>query len=285
MYKDYADSIVATYRHLKMKNTLSSRLARPSPAKIKEECKQVCNKRYSKKDDEIIYTFFEQVGDKKLIIKAIEGSAIDKFRPLVNYLKDKTSDPVEKNIELLAWLIDYKRRPFKLGETYVPQIDETDKQTPLPDKLKWWERLLQQINDLITGTRNAKPGRKAIIAGVVFVAMAAPGYLMWKNKSLSSALERHESCMYWTGDHYERISCNQKIPGVVPIALDTEKLNSFKRITRPDTITYWSVGKVWYIKRNKKLEYFTAPGSDPNDPTARLSPISVHIIKTHLRPE
>lgn len=36
--------------------------------------------------------------------------------------------------------------------------------------------------------------------------------------------------MFWTDDHYQIVSCNQKIDGAVVYALDTLKKNSSKRL-------------------------------------------------------
>lgn len=40
----------------------------------------------------------------------------DKFRPLVNLLKDRVRDPRHSIIELLGWLIDFNPRPHALWE-------------------------------------------------------------------------------------------------------------------------------------------------------------------------
>lgn len=90
-------------------------------------------------------------------------------------------------------------------------------------------------------------------------------------------------CMYWTGEQYTAIPCNQRKEDALIIALDTARLRNFRRITRPDTITYQAIGHVWYIKRNNALEYYTAGGKHPEDPNKNLRPITKYMIDKYLR--
>jgi hypothetical protein len=46
------------------------------------------------------------------------------------------------------------------------------------------------------------------------------------------------------------------------IGLDTGKLAHFKRIKRPDTLTANSDRKVWHLKLNSRVGFYTAPGFD-----------------------
>jgi len=45
--------------------------------------------------------------------------------------------------------------------------------------------------------------------------------------------------------------------------LDSKKLVHFKKITRKNTITLRSIGKVWYSKIKNKVELFTDTGYNP----------------------
>jgi hypothetical protein len=90
--------------------------------------------------------------------------------------------------------------------------------------------------------------------------------------------------MYWAGDHYEQVSCNQKLGDTMVIALDTFKLRHFKKITRPDTITGYSLGRVWYIKMDGRVEFYTADGHHPIQQQRRLKPLSDYIIFKYIRP-
>ncbi|MCH5718550.1 hypothetical protein [Niabella hibiscisoli] len=43
----------------------------------------------------------------------IENFSIDKFRPLVKYIKEPDIETAFKNVELLAWLINFEPRPLE----------------------------------------------------------------------------------------------------------------------------------------------------------------------------
>ncbi|MCH5718552.1 hypothetical protein [Niabella hibiscisoli] len=92
-----------------------------------------------------------------------------------------------------------------------------------------------------------------------------------------------KQCMYWTGDHYEAVPCSRKIDDVIVIALDTVKLRRFKKITRPDTITENDIGRVWYTRINKQLEFYTAYDNHPTQPQFRLKPITGYIIDKYIQ--
>src|SRR5205085_535690 len=100
-------------------------------------------------------------------------------------------------------------------------------------------------------------------------------YRLWKTPE--------QSCMYWSDDHFERISCNQKKKLVLVIAFDSVRYHDFKKITKQDTITYAAIGHVWYSKKDNELEYYTSDGYHPVRVTDHLKPITAHIIDTHLK--
>ncbi len=94
-----------------------------------------------------------------------------------------------------------------------------------------------------------------------------------------------EGCMYWASDHYERVACNEKHGDTLVIALDTFRLKHFKKINDPDTITQNSIGRVWYIKIDNQIEYFTSDGDYPPEPNRKLKPITLYMIKAHIHPD
>ena len=89
--------------------------------------------------------------------------------------------------------------------------------------------------------------------------------------------------MYWIGNEYKRVSCSEKHGDTLIVALDTFRLQHFKKINDPDTITANAIGSVWYIKVNGKMECFTAGGDYPLDPNRKVKPITLYMIKTHIR--
>jgi len=118
MFIDYKNLIFESYRQKKLANAIPLNLIYPTSAKIKAECMAACELRYNRKDDKGLKTFFGQYDDKAGCLKAIAKCATDTFKPLANFLKAATADTDMKNIELLAWLIDFKLRPFEFGRKY-----------------------------------------------------------------------------------------------------------------------------------------------------------------------
>jgi hypothetical protein len=111
--------------------------------------------------------------------------------------------------------------------------------------------------------------RKAIAALIVIVLA---GGIYWQ-------LTRQ--CMYWAGDHYQSSSCNIKLGDTAIIAFDEQKAR-LKKINRPDTISYKAIGRVWYVKIDKGIEYYTADGFHPIDTRRKLHPITKYMIDMHI---
>jgi hypothetical protein len=91
--------------------------------------------------------------------------------------------------------------------------------------------------------------------------------------------------MFWADDHYQPISCNQKVDNVQVIALDSVNLYHFKKITLPDTITLNAIGFVWYAKYRGTIEFYTDSGFHPIDPGLRLKRITAYMIRKYIHGE
>jgi hypothetical protein len=89
--------------------------------------------------------------------------------------------------------------------------------------------------------------------------------------------------MYWAGDHYQQVSCSQKLGEILIIPFDAEKLARFRKITRPDTITEDALGSIWYAKFNNAYECYTAPGNHPIDTTMQLKLLTDYVLIRHIR--
>lgn len=127
--------------------------------------------------------------------------------------------------------------------------------------------------------------RTIIIACSTFLLLILGGYfLFWRPNTVRSPIKPllAQQCMYWTGDHYEPISCSEKInnPSVVP--LNTHRLNRLRKITSPDTLTKNSVGRVWYTRISGKHEFFTDSGRHPIDTAKKLRPLTRYILANHV---
>ncbi|WP_300671334.1 hypothetical protein [Soonwooa sp.] len=126
------------------------------------------------------------------------------------------------------------------------------------------------------------------IFGVLFILGSAfGGYQFFKPKQNTSTIQNLISatvsgCMYWNGDEYLQEDCDKINDKVNLIPLNQEKLEHFKRITNPDTLTLHSVGKVWYSKYNNEVTFFTTQGKNPENGKT-LKPVTEYILNKYTQ--
>ena len=78
-------------------------------------------------------------------------------------------------------------------------------------------------------------------------------------------IERRKECMYWNNLEYIPVFCDQNIANFKVVQRNEDFLK-VKKITRPDTLTIENaIGKVWYDKSNKNVEFFTHHGIHPEN--------------------
>ncbi|HEY8959003.1 hypothetical protein [Chitinophaga sp.] len=309
LFIDYQQLVMHAYEQKKVNNALPHGLTHLTPAKLKDECVKRCTKEVSRRDEKVIRDFCGDLNESRNYYTILQRCDTDKFRPLVNYLKGKSENTEEKNIELLAWLIDFPDRPWKIGkqisgdgdineelllnEAAPVTGDQTIVRSPATFLLAAGsgEPIETQVTPGIPGEKSGgnktgNPGdqkisrksTKTLVAAVMLSLVLGTGSTWWwKEKNHTG------DCMYWREDHYEPIACNEKIPNTVIIALDAIKLKSFRKITRPDTISYQAIGKVWYSKIDTNMEYFTSPGEHPVIYGRQLKPITAYIIDKHIK--
>ena len=280
MFADHQAKVFKRYQQLKVEGPLSANLKVPAPARLRDECESVIEKRFSKDDQEILSSFFGEHADLDDYVRAIGDIDIDLFRPLERFMKGSVLNPHTKHVELLAWLIDYNPRPYRATDMYA--VPEKPTIELIADPLH--EKGDADNAQLFPGVRLTKKISLAKTAGIVLMILIASGlvvYLVLGNYKNVGV----QKCMYWTGDHYEAISCDAKPADTTAtvIGLDSNKITHFKRITRADTLTAASIGKVWYIKINDDVEYYTSPGEPPAHPGRRLLPLTAHILDVHPR--
>ncbi|WP_139785319.1 hypothetical protein [Chryseobacterium phocaeense] len=102
----------------KEKGELSLHLTEPTPSRLKSECIIVYSERFKEKDTKALRLFFQTKEDTTDYSSSIRNIDTDKFKPLCNFLKGRTSDTDAKNIELLSWLIDFEPRPYDHKNRY-----------------------------------------------------------------------------------------------------------------------------------------------------------------------
>ncbi|MBC7653948.1 MAG: hypothetical protein H7098_05665 [Oligoflexus sp.] len=301
MFSEYKKQVLKVYEKQKIDNNLSLNLQRPTPAKIKSECLNVIAERYSPKEDEqILQTFFGAQNGAKEYLSSIKKFDIDKFRPLLNFLKGFTNHTEDKNIELLAFLLNFKPRPHLFDYDYQNiRIEENqDLESEIVPKgkilenqpsIKQSEKSEVKKQGVIIGFKNYPSTKKrkyllTFIAVICLISIMAT--ILSKRKSINALLiasQTNQNCMYWTKDHFKMIDCERNNLNVQTIAYDEIKFNDQKKITRIDTLTDACIGKIWYSKIDNNIEFFTAAGMHPEHIENSLKLITKHIYEKYIK--
>jgi len=322
MFEDYQKAVLAFYHEQKKHPDFPELLRKPTTAKIKKLCLKFYDSRFTPEADDIFSMFFDvdKLGTdfRRLIKKADVGD----FRPLYNHLLEVTTTTDIKNSDLLAWLINFQYRPSYLyeklleeekeavsseGETNSEQIGDASGPAIVEEPVKEEEKPPVPVivlpvpildpkvqsngensrTNTLNGDNKVKPTtpfKNAIIVGIACLIVATTSIIVWKGYNIRIAKidDPNAKCMYWKEDHYERIACNETVGGATVINVNEKKLANFRRIMIPDTLTEYSLGKVWYTKINGKHQFFTDSGTHPIDTLRVLSPLTPYILYRYI---
>lgn len=268
--QEYKELVLAYYDELVKTGALSSELLSPTPGSIKSKVLKRCSEGFDSKDEKTLQSFVGRKADVGEYYKVVDISSADLYRPLVKVLKKRSVNTNLRNIDLLAWLIDYKPRPFR--PDLVPPI----KKIPATfDQL-----VLRPTNDPADPEQQRKTKSKVmVVTGSILIALVLIGIIgIWQYEKRIAVY----GCMVWHDDRYQPVGCGDNSSGTKPSPINHQLMDHFKRITRPDTLTLSSIGKVWYAKYNGRVEFYTAPGPHPLDSNRRLLPVSDHILKKYV---
>jgi hypothetical protein len=295
--------VLNDYKKKRSEDLLHRDLEEGSPAKLREACVREYGSRSIGKDEKLLREFFEHTGDLGDLQNVIKGFDINKLKPLSKFMRGETGSPKDKIVELLAWLIDFKDRPYDYKKDYSEKVIGKGTETPLPtgetpaqtngtggedagndaqDKPGAESDDHQSVGSTIQsvpaeGQETRLPGKRIITIVLIFVAAGFLLYWLHKNRATG-----HEACMYWADDHYELVSCRKQMENAIVIGLDSEKLVHFRRITRPDTITGLSIGSIWYTRYKGEIEYYTSNGFHPIDFQLRLKPLTLYVLRKYI---
>lgn len=292
----YKADIVRFYHEKKASvPPISPNLIHPTPARLRDECLRKFKRPQGKTDLQAIAAFFELNDDDRSYEAAIRRFDPDKFRPLNNYLKGKLGDTDIRNVELLAWLIDFQPRPYISAIDYErrKKLWDSPERSAQPSgavHTEEWEKEISPTSDggnvIISDPPEARPKwfmkiPKRIAAIVIFAIPCLIGYIMWKESRLfSSALSGQ--CMYWAADHYQPVACDQAVPNAILLPLNEELITSKKKVSDLGTITKSTFEAYWYSKIHGKVEFFTAGGEHPVDTGKILKPMTRYMFEKYI---
>lgn len=296
MYIDYRKDIVSFYKEGQKKASLPKRLIFPTTAGLKSECELMLAKQITRDDFRTLAEFLKagRGSDQAVVFKALRNCDPDRFKPLVKFLKGEAQNTAHVNIELIACLIDFPNRPYK--DTYVSSTEKIKEEIVDDKKITPKEpsnhNEENKVDPVVAGEININDQkqpwnkksflsnltrRQALFAIITILLPVIIGfyYVMDKNTS-------NEQCMMWMGDHYEQTSCETKQDTLV-IPLDIKRMNNLRKITHEEAKTLSAKQKLWYIRRNGDIEYYTASGTHPIDPERQLNRLTPYMIRTHLK--
>lgn len=295
----YSKAVLADFHKKLAANDLSINVRQLSPASLKDACLERCRMVFRNEDALPLVAYFGEGRDQNACLQAIARLEIDKFRPLGYFIKGRTQNPDDKVVELVAWLIDFKDRPYDPRKDYsiapdsplglpieVPikvdpvELMELDENEERPQPISSASIKYAQTPSTESDKKRKKL-KKIIITITIVMAAGMVSYWAWLRKPTLPRIEG-QRCMYWVNDHYQPIDCNQKVENAQVIALDTAIFYHFKKINQPDTITFKAIGSVWYARYRGGYEFYTAEWYLPIDPTIRLRPITEGIIRLHV---
>ena len=305
-FEQYTEAVILAYESKKKDGKLPSYLQHHTPANLKKEFVDEFPRRYKPQDKKIFKLLLGTAENAEEYYQKIRASDSDIFRPLNYYLHGNIVRPRDVTIYLLAWLIDFEPRPFQPGMIYqlgLPEEEVTtgaDGPQPESENNKSFGKLQNTLDANVLITPNTKvleeevvsrqrldgvnpvtwifgipvKFKRTIIAFCATVAVLASIYVAY-------ILKPHE-CMYWDGDQYQAIACDQKVEGASTIALDPVRLDEVKRITNMSAITRKDIGKIFYLKESGKVEFYTGSGENPADTRKRLLPMTEHIFEKYV---
>lgn len=264
---EYRDLVLKEYERLAKSGTLPFNLISPTRKSLKDECVKACSERYESKDEPLLSTFFGSKENAEAYVKAIQHTSAEEFKTLHNFLNNHRIKTSFDNIRLLAWLIDFKPRPYHMN---LPPVQL--KNMPQPQGLHDRDKAPE------VAVSPAKPYKKALIAAIVIVSLSI-GYIVYK---MPPGLNGDEDCMVWANDHFQPVYCKGLSGTTLKWPVNYKLVEEFKKITEPDTLTNYSVRKVYYANFKGRHEFFTTDGPFPLDTNRRLLPMTTHIFEKYV---
>lgn len=305
MFSEYKIRVLDLYKFKLKEGSLPLNLMQPTPARLKREC-LVAFERIKNEDLKTLSDFFGPRKNPTEYVQLIKRIETDKFRPLESFLKGRVQNPDDKNIELLAWLIDFPGRPYRFG---TGSFEEDCTPTEIEEAGKINHPLSEADQQTISGAGTvlsspavtaryyvedktwlssiSKYKTQILIAGIILI-LGIIGFSFERYVSGNAATEDSKSgnaCMYWEGEQYVETACDKQIPNTIVIGLDQFKLDHFKKITQLDSIAESDIGRVGYYKiKRDKVEFYTSGGTHPEYPNKHLKPMTWYIYNKYVKP-
>lgn len=320
-FEDYKEAVIEAYEKKKTEGTLPHNLLHHTDANLKKEVLEEFATRYLPRDNEIFKNFFGRADNREQYFKKVNDCKPSLFRPLNIFLKEgKARKTHNRNIEMLAWLTDFHPRPFVPGDPYDFGVRTPPVQSK-PEDFKDPLKILPTVTTAMPGTNDhqilnpeipgqgfssALPGEGGDEPTVPVAGAGTSGIRKLTEQLLNLARpvkERPKSFlaglviatsvlilyiitkpykMYWNGNEYRTVLSYQNMDGTFIVPIDTFQLRHQKRITDLSSITRNHIGIVYYSRLDWVYKFYTVGGTNPEDTSRRLLPLSEGIYKNHV---
>lgn len=216
-------------------------------------------------------------------------------------IRDNT-EPNIKDIKILDKLSEYVgyKDFLDFSRTFVKKEEETNKTTVKIKVDEHEESLSEKISNIIITITNEqhfkvpefiKQNGLGIIEMAFILCLVTGNVVFSNNKKMNNnyssplgfmsgmASMGEKKYMYWNGERYIGTDSSYISPGINVVAMNTLKLQHFRKIMRKDTLTdVNALGKIWYSKYNNEVEFFTDDGIDPDNgrELRRVSPLIIY---------
>lgn len=319
MFEDYKSSLLDFYHVKRKSHRLTLNLDQPGREKLRKECVEVFFRKNTQKDKDFIRSIFDPRNQFDDQVRSIERFKLDKFRPLVSFMVEGRSTRDEGLVKLLAWLIDFpsynewrelseEELKFLFEEAAKKPEEEMENRAVEPDTSEPTSNV-EEPGVVTTPTsttiiiRDSKPTGKdpdtewpkppvyeprfslpyITISCIILLFIGITSFVAWERSTIAVRTPaKEEKCMYWNEDHYEPVKCDAQIANATIIPLDLKKLQHQRKINLSDTLTSYSLGKVWYKGFVKDHEFFTAAGTYPADTTRVLKKLTPIILSKYI---
>lgn len=274
--EEYKELVLAYYEGLAKTGDLSSELLSPTPGNIKNQILNTLSNGLDSKDEKTLESFVGCKSDVGEYQKAVEIKSADLYRPVVNMLRERSVNTNIKYVNLLALLIGYPSRPFhpNLKPSNLPKSESIE--IPLAQQIQKPADVSVEMDVQVT----KKNYLKFLWIFAVIIVIGLGSYAVFKKAG--KHYTGSEGCMIWNDDHYEPIDCNDQSTTAPHYPINHELVAHFSRITRPDTLTYRSIRKVWYSNYKGRMEFYTDSGANPLDTNFRVLPMTTHIFEKYV---
>ncbi|WP_157257910.1 hypothetical protein [Pedobacter ginsenosidimutans] len=167
-----------------------------------------------------------------------------------------------------------------IEEVKGPIVETTDiGVTGQPIYIKEKEEETNKVDYIETEYVRLFSPRYITISCIILLLVGSTSFAVWERSATTVKVPSEgEKFMYWDEDHYEPVKDEKQNVGMPIIPLNVRTLTQQRKINLPDTLTNYSIGKVWYKGHGKDHEFFTDSGSYPKDIQRVLKPLTSTIL-------